>query len=119
MTSYIIGRLAAAVPVVFVIALTVFVLSHMLPGDPILFIAGASESQMPPAQLAAIRAEYGLDKPVWNLARQGAQRRFRAIVSKSTAGRGHHRPAHVADRTDRARDMAAGHIDRAYRRHPV
>jgi peptide/nickel transport system permease protein len=63
--SYIIGRLAAAVPVVFVIALTVFVLSHMLPGDPILFIAGASESQIPPAQLAAIRAEYGLDKPVY------------------------------------------------------
>jgi len=40
MTSYVIGRLAATVPVVFVIALTVFVLSHMLPGDPILFIGG-------------------------------------------------------------------------------
>ncbi|MDQ3811077.1 MAG: ABC transporter permease [Chloroflexota bacterium] len=65
MTSFIIGRLLAAVPVVFVIALTVFVLSHMLPGDPILFIVGTSESKLPPEQVAAIRAEYGLDQPVY------------------------------------------------------
>lgn len=65
MTSFIVGRLAAAVPVVFVIALTVFVLSHMLPGDPILFIVGTSESRLPPDQVAAIRTDYGLDQPVY------------------------------------------------------
>jgi peptide/nickel transport system permease protein len=64
-TGYIIGRLAAAVPVLLVIALTVFVLSHMLPGDPILFIVGESQSQISPEQLAAVRAEYGLDQPVY------------------------------------------------------
>lgn len=65
MTTYIIGRLIAAIPVVFVTALTVFVLGHMLPGDPITFIVGESQSAFSPEQLDAIRHDYGLDQPIY------------------------------------------------------
>jgi peptide/nickel transport system permease protein len=62
---YIIGRLLAAIPVIFVVALTVFVLGHLLPGDPITFIVGQSQSAFTPEQLASIRHDYGLDQPIY------------------------------------------------------
>ncbi|MCC6175735.1 MAG: ABC transporter permease [Chloroflexi bacterium] len=65
MARYIVGRLLAAIPVIFVIALTVFVLGHLLPGDPISFIVGTSQSAYTPDQLAAIRRDYGLDQPIY------------------------------------------------------
>jgi peptide/nickel transport system permease protein len=65
MARYIVGRLLAAIPVIFVIALIVFVLSHLLPGDPITFIVGTSQSTFTPEQLTAIRHEYGLDQPIY------------------------------------------------------
>jgi peptide/nickel transport system permease protein len=65
MARYIAGRLLAAIPVIFVIALTVFVLGHLLPGDPITFIVGTSQSTYTPEQLAAIRHDYGLDQPIY------------------------------------------------------
>src|SRR5690349_18165350 len=65
MARYLVGRLLAAIPVIFVIALTVFVLGHLLPGDPISFIVGTSQSTYTPEQLAAIRHDYGLDQPIY------------------------------------------------------
>jgi peptide/nickel transport system permease protein len=50
---------------VFVVAVTVFVLGHLLPGDPITFIVGESQSAFSPEQLAAIRHDYGLDQPLY------------------------------------------------------
>jgi len=50
---------------VFVVALTVFVLGHLLPGDPITFIIGESQSAFSPEQIAAIRHDYGLDQPMY------------------------------------------------------
>lgn len=64
MTRYVIGRLLAAIPVVLITALIVFVLGRMLPGDPITYIIGTSQSTVSPEQLAAIRHEYGLDQSV-------------------------------------------------------
>jgi peptide/nickel transport system permease protein len=63
--SYLLGRLLAAIPVILVIALTVFVLGHLLPGDPITFIVGTSQSAYTPDQLTAIRHDYGLDQPIY------------------------------------------------------
>jgi peptide/nickel transport system permease protein len=63
--GYIVGRLLAAIPVIFVVALTVFVLGHLLPGDPITFIIGESQSAFSPEQIAAIRHDYGLDQPLY------------------------------------------------------
>ena len=65
MARYLIGRLIAAIPVVFVIALIVFVLGHLLPGDPITFIVGTSQSAYTPEQLAVLRHDYGLDQPIY------------------------------------------------------
>ena len=65
MGRYLVGRLLAAIPVLFVIALTVFVLGHLLPGDPITFIVGTSQSAYTPEQLTAVRHDYGLDQPIY------------------------------------------------------
>jgi peptide/nickel transport system permease protein len=55
-------RLIGAVPLVFaVVALTFFVV-RLAPGDPAYILAGEAPS---PEFLAQVRAENGLDKPVW------------------------------------------------------
>lgn len=59
MTSYILRRLLAVIPVFFVVSVTVFLVIHLVPGDPIdnLMRAGSS-----PALREQIAAKYGLDK---------------------------------------------------------
>ncbi|HEY0182476.1 MAG TPA: ABC transporter permease [Rhodopila sp.] len=55
-------RLIGAVPLVFaVVALTFFVI-RLAPGDPAVILAGEAPT---PEFLAQVRAENGLDKPVW------------------------------------------------------
>jgi peptide/nickel transport system permease protein len=58
---YIARRLAWTVPTLLLVGLLVFVLMRLVPGDPALLILGDSATQ---EQLAAMRAEYGLDKPL-------------------------------------------------------
>ncbi|MDE3111323.1 MAG: ABC transporter permease [Chloroflexota bacterium] len=65
MARYVVGRLIAAVPVIFITALIVFTLGHMLPGDPITFIVGDSQSAFSQQQIDAIRHDYGLDQPIY------------------------------------------------------
>lgn len=62
MTAYIIRRLFATLPVMIVVALFVFLLLHLTPGDPAAIIAGDDAS---PLQVDAIRAKLGLDRPIW------------------------------------------------------
>jgi peptide/nickel transport system permease protein len=59
MTSFILKRLLAVIPVFFVVSITVFLVIHLVPGDPIdnLMRAGSS-----PALREQIAAKYGLDK---------------------------------------------------------
>lgn len=61
MVSYFLRRLLAAVPVMFFVALFVFLLLHLSPGDPAQMILG---DQATPDQIAAIRAHLGLDEPL-------------------------------------------------------
>ena len=56
---YVARRLAWTVPTLLLVGLLVFVLMRLVPGDPALLILGDSAT---PEQLAAMRAEYGLDK---------------------------------------------------------
>ncbi len=63
MTTYIIRRLLAAIPVLFLSSVLIFALGRLLPGDPLTFIAGP-ESTLTTDQMAAIRREYGLDEPI-------------------------------------------------------
>jgi peptide/nickel transport system permease protein len=62
MLSYILGRLASALAVIFGVLLIVFLLIHMVPGDPIEVMLGESAAA---ADREAIRIALGLDKPLW------------------------------------------------------
>ena len=61
MLTFIIRRLAATIPVMGIVALFVFLLLHLSPGDPATIIAGDYAS---PADIARIRAQLGLDQPL-------------------------------------------------------
>jgi peptide/nickel transport system permease protein len=60
MLSYIIRRIVATIPVMAVVALFVFSLLYIAPGDPAAVIAG---DQATPADVERIRQSLGLDRP--------------------------------------------------------
>ena len=62
MLAYIIRRLAATIPVMLVVAVSVFLLLHLTPGDPAAVLAGDNATS---DQVAQIRAHLGLDQPLW------------------------------------------------------
>src|SRR6202045_616302 len=61
MVSYIFRRVLATMPVMAIVALLVFSLLYIAPGDPAAGIAGAQAS---PADVERIRQSLGLDRPV-------------------------------------------------------
>jgi peptide/nickel transport system permease protein len=61
MTSYVLRRLAATIPVLAFVGLFVFFLLRLTPGDPAILIAG---DQATTEQIASIRTQLGLDKPL-------------------------------------------------------
>ena len=61
MTSYILRRLFATIPVMLVVAVFVFFLLRFAPGDPVAIIAGEDATA---EQLARVRERLGLDRPV-------------------------------------------------------
>ena len=62
MTAYILRRLLATIPVMVVVALFVFLLLHLTPGDPAAVIAG---DEATPQAVEMIRAKLGLDRPIY------------------------------------------------------
>jgi peptide/nickel transport system permease protein len=60
MFSYIVRRVLATIPVMLIVALFVFSLLYIAPGDPAVVIAG---DQASPADVEKIRAGLGLDRP--------------------------------------------------------
>jgi peptide/nickel transport system permease protein len=60
MTAYIIRRVLATIPVMAIVALFVFSLLYIAPGDPAAVIAG---DQATPQDVERIRASLGLDRP--------------------------------------------------------
>src|SRR5215471_161432 len=60
MLNYILRRILATIPVMAVVALFVFSLLYIAPGDPAAVIAG---DQATPADVERIRASLGLDRP--------------------------------------------------------
>src|SRR5438105_3903627 len=65
MTTYILRRLLATVPVVVVTSIIIFAVMRVLPGDPILMIAGEAQSDISPELLDRLRRENDLDKPIY------------------------------------------------------
>lgn len=61
MMLYVLRRLAATVPVLLFVALFVFFLLRLTPGDPAVLIAGDQATE---AQIEAIRQQLGLDRPL-------------------------------------------------------
>jgi|SRR5690554_6838419 len=72
MLVYVVRRLIATIPIMMLVAVFVFLLLHMSPGDPAAIIAGDFATE---AQILAIREQLGLNDPLhvqfgnwlWNL----------------------------------------------------
>ncbi|MBX3456347.1 ABC transporter permease [Ferrovibrio sp.] len=62
MLRLIASRLVAAIPVMGMVAILVFLMLRLGPSDPALILAGDTAT---PEAVAAIRAGLGLDKPLW------------------------------------------------------
>jgi peptide/nickel transport system permease protein len=60
--AYILRRLIATIPVMLVVAVSVFLLLHLTPGDPAAVLAGDNATS---DAIAQIRAQLGLDEPLW------------------------------------------------------
>jgi peptide/nickel transport system permease protein len=58
---YLLRRLLAVIPVMAVVVTVVFLLIHLIPGDPVSVMLGPEAS---PAQIEATRRSLGLDRPV-------------------------------------------------------
>lgn len=63
MQRYILQRLLLLIPVLFVVSALVFSLIHLIPGDPAQVLLGFENTD--PEQLARVRRELGLDRPVY------------------------------------------------------
>ena len=113
MGIFILDAWLQAIPVVFLSSVGVFLLLHLLPGDPALVLAGPDA---PPATIEAIRQDMGLDRAagraVRGLARARRARRPRQVARSA-------RSRLAADRPARAGHAGAGarrrDPDRAHR----
>jgi peptide/nickel transport system permease protein len=61
MISFLARRLAVAVPTLLLVSMLVFALQRLLPGDPVLALAGEDRS---PEVIAFLRAKYQFDQPL-------------------------------------------------------
>jgi peptide/nickel transport system permease protein len=55
-------RLVLTIPVVWLVVSLVFLLIHLVPGDPILQMLGEGAT---PTDITSLRHQYGLDQPLW------------------------------------------------------
>ncbi|MCT9820778.1 ABC transporter permease [Microbacterium sp. W1N] len=62
---YIASRLGQAVVVLWAAYTVSFIVLYALPSDPVALLAGGDATDISPAQLDAIRQQYGLDRPLW------------------------------------------------------
>jgi peptide/nickel transport system permease protein len=60
---WLLRRVGQVIPTLVILSMLIFGLQQLMPGDPALILAG--EERGDPQVLAAIRAELGLDKPIW------------------------------------------------------
>jgi len=58
---YVIGRVGAAIPVIFLVTLIAFFIMQLVPGDPASVIAGSNATQ---EEVELVRQQLGLDQPV-------------------------------------------------------
>lgn len=61
MHKYVIKRLLSLIPVLFIVSIVIFMLIHLVPGDPAAVMLG---EQATPAQIEALRETLGLNEPL-------------------------------------------------------
>ena len=65
MIAYITRRLIQAVFILIIVSVIVFLVIRLLPGDPILiYLSHSNAEALTPEQIAIVRHEFGLDKPL-------------------------------------------------------
>jgi peptide/nickel transport system permease protein len=62
MTRFVLHRLLLTIPALFGLLVLTFIMMRVLPNDPSAALAGENAT---PAQIAAVRAAYGFDQPLW------------------------------------------------------
>ena len=62
MLVYTFKRLLTLIPTLVAASFLVFLFIHLIPGDPAAILLGDTAT---PAEIAALTAELGLDKPIW------------------------------------------------------
>ena len=62
MTGLLVRRLASMVPLLFVVSIVVFLLVHIVPGDPARTLAGGEFAT--PERVQLVRHQLGLDQPI-------------------------------------------------------
>jgi peptide/nickel transport system permease protein len=62
MVSYIARRILNALPVLFLVAVIIFALIRLIPGDPAVALLGEGATEQ---QVAALREQLRLDEPIW------------------------------------------------------
>lgn len=65
MFSFIIRRILAAIPVLFLVSVIIFSLMRMLPGDIIDLVVGQAQVEVSEEALEELREEFGVDQPVY------------------------------------------------------
>jgi ABC-type dipeptide/oligopeptide/nickel transport system permease component len=62
MLKFLAWRVGSMVPILFGVSVAVFFMVHLLPGDPVLTILSGTDAT--PRQIAQLRQELGLDRPI-------------------------------------------------------
>ena len=62
MSTYALRRILQMIPALFIVSVAVFMLVHIIPGDPAKIIGGPNAT---PEQLQALTHRFGLDQPLW------------------------------------------------------
>jgi peptide/nickel transport system permease protein len=80
MSAYLVRRLLALIPVLAVVVTVVFLLIHLIPGDPVAVMLGPEAT---PAQIEDARRGFGLDRPLLEQLLQFYGRVLRGDLGKS------------------------------------
>jgi peptide/nickel transport system permease protein len=62
MNNYILKRFAQIIPALFLVSIAIFLIIHLIPGDPAKSLAGPNATQ---EQLDGLSRQFGLDQPLW------------------------------------------------------
>ena len=84
MLGFVVRRVLATIPVLAMVAIFVFLMLRLTPGDPAAIIAGDNANS---AQIAEISERLGLDRPIPSSSRSGSASCCRATSANPSSSR--------------------------------